>query len=111
MDGSAYKASMRRYARQRIDRFAEIFVKCDLAEAVRRESARPGGKVMAGLYEKALRRRETGEPVEGLGDVIGVDVEFETDDAAEFVVDNTRLTPDEALGKIMHFLDTWLAGA
>ncbi|BDQ32823.1 adenylyl-sulfate kinase [Pseudodesulfovibrio portus] len=111
MDGSAYKVSMRRYARHRIERFAEIFIKCDLPEAVRRESARPGGKVMAGLYEKALRRKETGEPVRGLGDVIGVDVTFEIDEDAEFVIDNTRLSREEALGKIMHFLDTWLARA
>ena len=111
MDGSAYQTSMRRYARQRIPRFAEIFVRCDLDEAIRRESARPEGLVMAGLYEKALRRRETGEPVDGLGDVIGVDVEFEMDDDAEFVVDNTHLPLDQTLRKTLHFLDSWLADA
>lgn len=109
MDGSAYRASMRRYARTLIPRFAEIFVRCDLAEAIRRESGRPEGLVMAGLYEKALRRRETGEPVEGLGEVIGVDVPFEEDAAAEFVIDNTNLVKKETLGKTLHFLDTWLS--
>ena len=111
MDGSAYKASMRRYARRRIARFAEIFVKCDLDEAIRRESSRPGGEVMAGLYEKALRRRETGDMIDGLGDVIGVDVEFEMDKDAEFVIDNTHLSLEQTLGKTLHFLDTWLDGA
>ncbi|MBG0789629.1 MAG: adenylyl-sulfate kinase [Desulfovibrionaceae bacterium] len=109
MDGSAYRVSMRRYARERIPRFAEIFVRCGLDQAIRRESGRPEGLVMAGLYEKALRRRETGEPVEGLGEVIGVDVEFEMDEDAEFVIDNTHLAKEETLGKTLHFLDTWLS--
>lgn len=111
MDGSAYKVSMRRYARRRIPRFVEIFVRCDLTEAIRREFARPEGLVMAGLYEKALRRRETGEPVEGLGDVIGVDVEFEMDPNAECVIDNTSLSSQDTLGKALHFLDSWLVDA
>lgn len=108
MDGSAHKVSMRRYARERMPRFAEVFIRCDLDEAARREAARPEGKVMADLYRKALRRQETGEAVEGLGEVIGVDVPFEMDEAAECVVDNTRLTPDETLGRVLHFLYTWL---
>ncbi len=102
---------MRQYARERIGRFAEVFIHCDLDEAVRRETHCPGGAVMAGLYEKALRRKETGEPVEGLGEVIGVDVEFEKGTDAEFVIDNTHLSREETLGKTLHFLDTWLASA
>jgi len=109
IDGSAYKRSMRQYARQEISRFAEIFVQCDIAEAIRRESGRPEGLVMAGLYTKALQRKRTGEQFEGLGEVIGVDVEFEVDPEGELVIDNTRLTVKETLGKALHFLDTWLA--
>nr|WP_287410345.1 adenylyl-sulfate kinase [Pseudodesulfovibrio sp.] len=109
MDGSAYKQSMRQYARQKLPRFAEIFVQCDLSEAIRRESDRSEGLVMAGLYAKALQRKKTGEQFEGLGEVLGVDVEFEMDPEAELVIDNTRLTAKETLGKALHFLDTWLA--
>ena len=108
MDGAAYKRSMRTYARQRIPRFAEVHVQCDLEEAMRREAGRPEGLVMADLYAKALKRRRTGEQFEGLGEVIGVDVEFEVDPGAEFIIDNTRLPKAETLRKTLHFLDTWL---
>ncbi len=108
MDGAAYKIAMRTYARQRIPRFAEVFVQCDLEEAMRREAGRPEGLVMAALYDKAIRRQRTGEQFEGLGEVIGVDVEFEVDPDAEFIIDNTLLPKEETLRKVLHFLDTWL---
>lgn len=108
MDGSAYKAAFRDYARRRISRFAEIFLACTLETAMKREAGRPEGKVMAGLYEKAIRRRETGHDVEGLGEVIGVDVPFERSPDSELVIDNTDLDQAECLGKALHFLDTWL---
>lgn len=108
MDGSAYKLSMRTYARQRIPRFAEIFLRCDLDQAMERESLRPEGMVMAELYRKALERLHTGREFEGLGEVIGVDVEFEIDPDAELTIDSSSLTSDETLGKALHFLDSWL---
>ncbi|WP_319584974.1 adenylyl-sulfate kinase [uncultured Pseudodesulfovibrio sp.] len=108
MDGSAYRVSMRRDARKKIFRFAEIFVECDLETAMKREAARPAGKVMADLYRKALSRKETGQDFNGLGDVIGVDIPFEKDSMAEFVIDNSELTREETLGKTLHFVDTWL---
>lgn len=111
MDGSAYAVSMRRHARNRVDRFAEIFIQCDLEEAMRREASRPKGEVMAGLYRKALNRKETGQWYDGLGDVIGVDVPFEVDPDAELVVDNTSLSREETLERVLHFLDSWLASA
>ncbi|WFS61048.1 adenylyl-sulfate kinase [Pseudodesulfovibrio thermohalotolerans] len=111
MDGSAYRVSMRRYARGLIPRFAEIFVHCDLETAMAREAGRPAGQVMANLYRKALERRKTGRSFEGLGEVIGVDVPFEQDPEAEFVIDNTALSREKTLGKTLHFLDTWLANA
>lgn len=111
MDGSAYRVAMRNQARERISRFAEVFVHCELEEAIRRETLRPAGKVMAGMYRKALIRRQTGEQFEGLGDVIGIDVEFERDECAELVIDNTLLSLAEAVGKTLHFLDSWLANA
>lgn len=110
MDGSAYKVEMRRYARGMIPRFAEIFVQCDLQEAMRREAERPEGAVMAGLYRKALIRKETGKTFAGLGEVIGVDVEFEVDPDAEMIIDNTALSRESTLGKALHFLDKWLSG-
>lgn len=108
MDGSAYEISMRTYARQRIPRFAEIFVRCGIDEAIEREANRSNGAVIAGLYEKALIRQQTGEQFEELGQVIGVDVEFEVDPDAELIIDNSQLTKEETLKKAVHFLDSWL---
>ncbi len=107
MDASAPKRSMRRYARGLIGAFAEVFVRCSLATAMRREAARPEGLVMAGLYAKAIKRKATGERFEGLGQVIGVDVPFEEDENAEAVIDAERLSPEEAARDILAKL-SWL---
>ncbi|WP_367614090.1 adenylyl-sulfate kinase [Pseudodesulfovibrio alkaliphilus] len=111
MDGSAHKVVMRARARESIPRFAEVFVRCELDEAIRREAGRPEGLVAADLYRRALRRQQTGEACPGLGEVIGVDVPFEEDPDAEFTIDNTRLTREQTLEKVLHFLDTWIDSA
>ncbi|QGY41059.1 adenylyl-sulfate kinase [Pseudodesulfovibrio cashew] len=111
MDGSAYKAAFREYARQRIPRFAEIFLRCRLETAMEREANRPGGLVMAGMYQKALRRRITGEVVEGLGEVIGVDVPFEESPHPELLIDNSKMDKTTCLGKVLHFVDGWVSEA
>lgn len=87
MDASAPKRSMRRAARQRIERFAEVHLRCRPATAMAREASRPEGLVMAGLYAKAIARKVTGRRFEGLGEVIGVDVPFEEDPRAELILD------------------------
>lgn len=107
MDGAAHRRAYRERARGRIERFAEILIRCDVEEAMRREASREGGRVMADLYAKALERRRTGRQFEGLGEVVGVDVPFEEDDRAECALDNTGLTREDALRKVLHFLDRW----
>ncbi len=109
LDATAHRRSVRDAARARIPRFAEIHVRCGLDTAMRREAGRPQGQVMAGLYAKALERKRSGADVPGLGQVIGVDVPFEEDPAAECVIDNTRLAKEETLARAMAFLETWLA--
>lgn len=96
MDATAMRRRWRDAARQRMERFTEIYLDCPLETAMAREAARPEGKVMADLYEKALLRRATGQAVEGLGPVPGVDVPYEpsepeiTLDAATLSVDDCR---------------------
>ena len=109
MDGSACKISMRRVARERIRRFAEIHVKCPLEVAMQREARRPQGMVMADLYRKALERQATGRQFPGLGQVIGVDLPFEEDAAAECVIDNTDISKEETRARALAFLEAWLA--
>jgi adenylylsulfate kinase-like enzyme len=107
MDGSAHRLAMRNAARDRIARFAEVYIRCSLNVAISREQSRPEGLVMAGLYEKALDRKRTGRHYPGLGQVIGVDVPFEEDPGVECVVDSDRMTVNEARDAVLAFWDGW----
>lgn len=107
LDASAPRLAMRAYARSLMPHFAEVHVRCSLATAMARESARPEGKVMAGLYAKAMMRKATGRDFPGLGQVIGVDVPFEEDPAAECVVDAEQLTIEAGRDVVLAFLRGW----
>ena len=107
MDASAPRLAMRAYARSLMPHFAEVHVRCSLATAMAREAARPEGKVMAGLYAKAMMRKATGRQFPGLGQVIGVDVPFEEDPAAECVVDAEHLTIEAGRDVVLTFLRGW----
>ena len=107
MDGTAPRVAMRARARNAIARFAEVYVECPLEVAMQREKNRPEGLVMAGLYEKALERKEKGTQFPGLGQVIGVDIPFERDERAECVVDNASLTLEQAVSRVIQWFDGW----
>lgn len=110
MDGTAPKLLMRERAREKIQKFAEVYVNCSLSTAMQREAERPRGKVMADLYAKARKRRETGRDFPGLGQVVGVDVQFEKNPAAELRVENDRDKKlQDSVDEVMRFLDKWLA--
>jgi adenylylsulfate kinase len=108
MDASAPKLAMRAQARSLMEHFAEVHVRCSLKTAMAREAARPEGKVMAGLYAKAMMRKATGRTFPGLGLVIGVDVPFEEDPAAECVVDADSLSVEAGRDVVLAFLRRWL---
>jgi len=93
-------------------------VRCPLPEAMRREAVRSsqaamGGHhkvyVMPGMYQKALERKHTGNPVPGLGQVVGVDVPYEENPEAECVLDALRPVEENA-ARVLEFLDAWLPG-
>lgn len=92
LDATAPQLAMRAQGRGLVTlaggRFAEVHARCSLKTAMAREAARPQGKVMAGLYAKAMLRKVTGRQFEGLGPVPGVDVPFEEDPAAELTIGN-----------------------
>ncbi|MFO7728513.1 MAG: adenylyl-sulfate kinase [Desulfonatronovibrio sp.] len=104
MDATAPRKSMRDLARSLIDNFAEIHIDCSLENAMKRESQRPEGPVMADLYKKALERKQTGKDFPGLGQVIGVDVPFEKDPDAELTIKNDDLTLDQAVNQAMEYI-------
>ncbi|BBD08343.1 adenylyl-sulfate kinase [Desulfovibrio ferrophilus] len=109
MDGAAYKAAFREYARRLIPRFAEVHVQCTLENAMAREGKRAAGLVMAGLYAKALERKRSGKQFPGLGEVIGVDVPFEENPAAEFAICNDNIPKQETRRRTLEFLHRWLS--
>jgi adenylylsulfate kinase-like enzyme len=104
LDGTAHEQAMRGYARSLAGRFAEVYVRCPLETAMEREASRPEGLVMAGLYAKALERKATSRQFEGLGQVIGVDVPFEEDPAAECVVDNVGVQIEAVRDQVLDCL-------
>jgi len=110
MDASAPQITMRAKARSLVEHFAEVYIRCSLKTAMAREAARPQGKVMAGLYAKAMMRKATGRKFPGLGQVIGVDVPFEEDPAAECVVDAEQRDVAECRDIVLAFLEHWLPG-
>jgi adenylylsulfate kinase len=109
MDGSGPELAMRRNARELIPRFAEVHLRCPVATAMKREAARPEGTVMAGLYAKAMKRKATGQKFEGLGQVIGVDVPFEEDPAAELVLDASSLSAEAMRDTVLERFADWLS--
>ncbi len=115
IDATAHRLSMRQEARSVIPRFAEVLVRCPLPEAMRREAMRAvqqahhKGYVIPGMYQKALERRRTGLPVPGLGEVVGVDVQYEENPEAECILDALKPVEENAR-MVLNFLDAWLPG-
>jgi adenylylsulfate kinase-like enzyme len=119
LDATAHLLAMRQEARALVPRFAEVLVRCPLAEAMRREAMRASqlsslashhkGYVMPGMYQKALERKQTGVSVPGLGQVVGVDVAYEENPEAECVLDALRPVEENA-ARVLTFLDAWLPG-
>ena len=105
-DATAHKIKYRNYARRRIKNFIEVYAKCPLNACIRRETKRKGGKVMAGIYMKALERKSTGKNFAGLGNVIGIDVPYEENRHAEITIDSLKTTPAKAARIIFDFLKT-----
>jgi adenylylsulfate kinase len=108
MDGAAPRRDMRDRARRRIPKFIEAQAVCSLDTAIDRESNRPEGLVMAGLYRKALERRRTGRSFEGLGEVPGVDTPYEENPDAEVCIDTEAQSPEQAARSILEALRRFL---
>ncbi|MFO8010787.1 MAG: adenylyl-sulfate kinase [Dehalococcoidia bacterium] len=109
MDGTAPRLWMREYARRLVSKFAEVMVRCPLEVAMERERNRPGGRVMADLYEKALKRKREGCDFEGLGEVVGVDVPFEENPDAECIIESDKVSIEEGSQQVLEFLKRWTA--
>jgi adenylylsulfate kinase len=90
IDATAHKRAYREKAREKIDRFIEVMVRCPLSICIERESRRKKGLVAAQMYQRALERKEKGTRFEDLGEVIGVDIPYEENPDAEIIVDSSK---------------------
>ena len=107
MDASAPKLKMRELARALTPKFAEIYLDCSLETAMQREGSRPEGKVMADMYKKALERKQSNKVFPGLGEVIGVDTEFEQNPLAECVLDVNNNDLKQSCSLLLQFINFW----
>lgn len=107
LDGAGHELCWRNDAREKIEYFAEVYLRCPVNMAMKRESGRQQGLVMAGLYEKALERQRSGKEFKDLGKVIGVDVEFQEDHNAECIIDTDGKNPDETFEEVQACLQKW----
>ena len=87
-DATAHKRAYRDEARRRIKKFVEVYVKCPLKEAMRRD--------VKGLYRKALAGEITTLP--------GLQVPFEEPLKPEVEVDTSKLSLEEAVEAVVRKL-------
>ncbi|ACV64802.1 adenylylsulfate kinase [Desulfofarcimen acetoxidans DSM 771] len=81
--------SMRRFCREQISRYVEIYVRCPLETLIRRD--------VKGLYKKAL----SGE----LPAFTGISDPFEEPETPDLVVDTSCETPEKSLAKVIYMLE------
>ena len=110
LDATGHKRIWRKLARNIIPRFVEVYVKCPLELCMKRESAREDNLVVREMYKKALERIKDGKEIDGLGEVIGVDVEYEEPKKPDLIMESDKLSPEESSKKIFDFLKSkgWL---
>jgi adenylylsulfate kinase len=102
-DATAHRRAFREMGRSLISNFKEIYVKCTLEVAMKREADRAQDLVTRDLYAKALRRLK-GEAVEDVGEVIGVDVTYEPPENPDLVIESDKIPPEVAAQRILALL-------
>jgi adenylylsulfate kinase len=105
IDATGHRRIWRDLARELIPNFAEVYVKCPLETCIERESKRKDNLIVSNLYKKAMDRIKTGEKVDGIGEMIGVDVSYEEPEKPELIIESDKLNPKESSEKIFQFIN------
>ncbi|KYK37290.1 MAG: adenylyl-sulfate kinase [Theionarchaea archaeon] len=109
IDATAHRRKWRDRARDQIDNFYEVYVKCPLDACMKRESERKDNLIVSELYKKAIERKkklERGKPIEEseVGEVIGVDVPYEEPEHPELVIKSDEVTPEKGAKMVYKML-------
>jgi len=104
IDATGHRKVWRELARELIPNFAEVYVKCPLETCVERESNRKNNLVVSDLYKKAMKRLKTGEDVDDIGEMIGIDVPYEEPEKPELIIDSKKLSIKESSDKIFQMI-------
>jgi adenylylsulfate kinase len=105
IDATGHRRIWRDLARELIPNFAEVYVKCPLETCIERESKRKDNLIVSNLYKKAMERIKAGEKVNGVGEMIGVDVPYEEPEKPELIIESDKLNPKESSEKIFQFIN------
>ena len=105
IDATANRKVWRDLARELIPNFVEVYVKCPLEICVERESKRRDDLVTSNLYKKSMGRMKTGDKVNSVGQMIGVDVPYEEPEKPELIIDSDKLSIKESSDKIFQMIN------
>ena len=98
-DATGHRRAYRNFARGLIKNFYEVYVKCGLKTAIKRETTRKQNLVVKNIYKKALQRIE-GKKTKFIGQVIGIDVPYEAPRNPDLIIDSEKTKPKKAAEKI-----------
>lgn len=115
VDATAHRRRWRDALRERVEAdvgpagpgpgaFVEVHVDCPLEVAMEREAARKDHPAVADLYRRALERLRGEADHPDLGEVIGVDVEYEAPAEPEVRVAADEAGPEEAAEQVLDAL-------
>jgi len=104
MDATSHKRVWRELAKKLIPKFVEVYVKCPLDVCIDRESKRQDNLILSDLYKKAIGRKKNGVIIDGLGEMIGIDVKYEEPKKPDLVIESDKTNPKTSSEKIFKFL-------
>jgi len=95
IDATANRRKYREKARENIENFAEVYVRCSLDTCMKREGRRKARYAPSGIYKKAKEECAT---------VPGVNVPYEEPLNPEVVVDSEKMRVGECAEKVVEFM-------
>jgi adenylylsulfate kinase len=105
-DATAHRRRWRDLARDEINNFAEVYVKCSIETCMKREAGRQDHPTAKDIYKKALVDMKAGRKVKLAGEVPGITVPYEEPNRAELVIDGEAESKEGAARKIYELAET-----